>query len=68
MFFRENATTSENVRIDSSYNADGDRTIYRTQYPFETKTRNENDFFKSLEGILIICIFIQMSNYKSLFN
>jgi len=52
MFFRENEGKTERVNVDGMYTSGGagDRTIYRTQYPFENKFMNEKDFFKSLEG------------------
>ncbi len=68
MFFRDNGRATERVNIDGMYasGGDGDRTIYRTQYPFENKATNERDFFKSLESNCLTFVINIIENRKLL--
>ena len=50
MFVREEDTKAEDNNNFYPDKSNAVRTIYRTNYPFESKMTSDSDFFKSLEG------------------
>ncbi len=70
MFYRDpkelnkknpNSYNNEDGSIVEKMKSDNDRTIYRTNYPFDLKPANEKDFFKMLEGKCLTHFFVSIA-------
>lgn len=67
MFVREEGTKVEDSNNYFPDKSNAIRTIYRANYPFESKLTSDSDFFKSLEGNEITRIFF-FNSFQSKLN